>query len=225
MIKSFRNHAQNCCIEYKGNSYTYKELDTRADKIATALDKKKLAEGSYIGVFCEDRYLLISAILGILKARLSFVPLGTTLPQKRLFAMIAQSKMDFIITDKSKTPIIDPEITKVSWLMISEMENQAAFSYQHKREYLLDDAIYVYFTSGTTGTPKGVIGRNRGLSHFIGWEISEFNIDHTFRFSQFTNPGFDVFMRDLFCASVFWGHDLHTGRRSSVYRKGYYRLD
>ena len=53
-------------------------------------------------------------------------------------------------------------------------------------------------TSGSTGVPKGVLGRNEGLSHFVDWEVTEFGVDPSFRFSQFTNPGFDVFMRDIF---------------------------
>ncbi|MFL5745689.1 MAG: non-ribosomal peptide synthetase, partial [Niastella sp.] len=38
----------------------------------------------------------------------------------------------------------------------------------------------------------------KGLSHFIEWEIGTFHIDSSHRFSQFVNPGFDAFMRDIF---------------------------
>src|SRR4029079_9462986 len=33
-----------------------------------------------------------------------------------------------------------------------------------------DDLCYIYFTSGTTGTPKAIAGRLKGIDHFIRWE-------------------------------------------------------
>ncbi len=64
--------------------------------------------------------------------------------------------------------------------------------------YQCDDSIYIYYTSGTTGRPKGVIGRNRGLKHFIDWEIQEFNVKEKSKFAQITSPSFDPYLRDIF---------------------------
>ncbi|NIO83812.1 MAG: AMP-binding protein, partial [Candidatus Aminicenantes bacterium] len=58
--------------------------------------------------------------------------------------------------------------------------------------------IYIYFTSGTTGIPRAIIGKNKSLMHFINWEIQRFQVTGKYKFSQLTNPGFDVFMRDIF---------------------------
>ncbi|MCP5106030.1 MAG: AMP-binding protein, partial [bacterium] len=66
------------------------------------------------------------------------------------------------------------------------------------REYSPEDRIYVYFTSGTTGRPKAIVGKNKSLVHFIQWEIETFDIGEGFRGSQFTTPGFDAFLRDVF---------------------------
>ena len=60
------------------------------------------------------------------------------------------------------------------------------------------DAIrYIYYTSGSTGQPKGIAGRLAGLSHFIQWEIETFNIDDGWRVSQFISPTFDAYFRDV----------------------------
>jgi non-ribosomal peptide synthetase component F len=60
----------------------------------------------------------------------------------------------------------------------------------------------VYFTSGSTGIPKGVVGKNKSLTQFVQWEIEEFNIDRTFKVSQFISPYFDAFLRDVFVPLV-----------------------
>ncbi len=65
-------------------------------------------------------------------------------------------------------------------------------------DYLPEDKINIYFTSGTTGQPKAVLGKNEGMAHFIAWEIKEFNIDETKRVSQLTSQCHDPFLRDIF---------------------------
>jgi fengycin family lipopeptide synthetase D len=64
--------------------------------------------------------------------------------------------------------------------------------------YKPEDKINIYFTSGTTGQPKAVVGKNEGLAHFITWEVREFNIDETKRVSQLTSQCHDPFLRDIF---------------------------
>jgi fengycin family lipopeptide synthetase D len=64
--------------------------------------------------------------------------------------------------------------------------------------YKPEDKINIYFTSGTTGQPKAVIGKNESLVHFITWEVREFNIDETKRVSQLTSQCHDPFLRDIF---------------------------
>jgi amino acid adenylation domain-containing protein len=60
-----------------------------------------------------------------------------------------------------------------------------------------DDPCYVFFTSGTTGAPKGVIGRRRGLAHFVAWEAGMLGLRPGDRVSILTRPSFDVVLRDI----------------------------
>jgi len=57
---------------------------------------------------------------------------------------------------------------------------------------------YVYFTSGSTGRPKGIAGRLKAIDHFIRWEIETLGLQAGVRVSQFTNPSFDAYLRDMF---------------------------
>lgn len=60
-----------------------------------------------------------------------------------------------------------------------------------------DAACYVFFTSGTTGTPKGVLGRRSGLAHFLAWEVGMLGVGPGARVSVLTRLSFDVVLRDL----------------------------
>ncbi|MFL5745688.1 MAG: amino acid adenylation domain-containing protein [Niastella sp.] len=196
--RSFEMHADHYAIEYRGKQYSYKEMGADAGKIATAIARHGIAEGSPIGIYCEDRRWLISSILGIVQSRMVFVPLETKLPASRLASMISQTGIRYIITDQEQTDRkkIDASGT-ITWLSLHEISTTSE-NFVARTDFDPEDHLYIYFTSGSTGEPKGVVGINKGLAHFIDWEIRTFHIDNTFRFGQFTNPGFDVFMRDIF---------------------------
>ncbi|WP_262062100.1 non-ribosomal peptide synthetase [Streptomyces sp. STR69] len=61
-----------------------------------------------------------------------------------------------------------------------------------------DDAAYVFFTSGTTGEPKPVLGMRRSLDHFVDWERTEFAVGAHDRVAQLTSYSFDAVLRDVF---------------------------
>ncbi len=196
--RSFKKHGNQCAVAYQGKAYTFSEIEVNANRVVNVISGYQLTKGSTIGILCENRQWTISAIVGVLRSGMVFVPLDTTLPNGRLASIINQVGCTHIITDKNSEERAGLGDGKTNWLTICEVEKQEGVLAKPNADYDVEDIVYVYFTSGTTGNPKGIAGKNKGLAHFIEWEILTFNIDNTFRCSQFTNPGFDVFLRDIF---------------------------
>ncbi|MCP4221204.1 MAG: amino acid adenylation domain-containing protein, partial [bacterium] len=83
--------------------------------------------------------------------------------------------------------------------------------------YTMEDNIYVYFTSGTTGRPKAIIGKNKSLLQFIQWEIDTFQITPEFRVSQLTAIGFDALLRDVFTTMCAGGTICIPGNKELIW--------
>ncbi len=167
-------------VQYGGLHLTYAELENRSKCVTGYLEQCGAQAGSFIGIFLEDRIDIIAAMTGILNARCVFVILDTQWPQKRIETLIRSTGIKIVLRDNS------------CFRPIPEASESTPPSYDR------EDQIYIYFTSGTTGTPKAMLGRNKSLLHFIDWEIETFSIDTTYRTSQLSAPGFDAFLRDVF---------------------------
>ncbi|HXQ74652.1 MAG TPA: condensation domain-containing protein, partial [Pyrinomonadaceae bacterium] len=61
-----------------------------------------------------------------------------------------------------------------------------------------DAPCSIYFTSGSTGKPKAILGRLKGIDHFMRWEIEAVGARPGIRVSQLASPAFDGFLKDVF---------------------------
>lgn len=201
IYNSMDKNKNNIAIEYGENSLTYLELDNKSNKVANMLIQKGIKPETFIGIMIEDKIDFIISLVGIIKGGCVFVPLDTSYPEERLKLMIDTCDIAFLITDDIKNNIVMNQTkTNNQCIILQDIffnENEE-WNNKPNINYHADDQIYVYFTSGTTGNPKAIVGKNDSLAHFIQWELSTFKINAKVRVSQFTNVGFDVFLRDLF---------------------------
>ena len=77
-----------------------------------------------------------------------------------------------------------------------------------RKEPAPQDSAYLFFTSGTTGEPRGVLGWHGALAHFLEWQRDAFGILPEDRAAHLTGLSFDVVLRDVFLPLVS-GAALH----------------
>lgn len=195
LYHSFAEHSSNVAVEYGARSLTYAELDRQTNGIANYLIAH-IPSGATVGVLMQDRLDSIITMIGILKARCLFMPLESSLPDQRLAAMLAMIQPQAIIVGPTLTTRLSGTDHATTVLTLDAIKAAQPSPEQPAIAYDPEDRVYIYHTSGSTGTPKAIIGRNISLLHFLTWEIKTCAVDATFRCSQFTNIGFDVFLRD-----------------------------
>ena len=73
---------------------------------------------------------------------------------------------------------------------------------QHNPDLDLDPQghNYVFYTSGSTGQGKAIVGTHRSLSHYIHWHMAQWGIDAQFRISQLAPLTFDASLKDILVA-------------------------
>jgi amino acid adenylation domain-containing protein len=205
LLKNLKKFAHSTAVEYGDIQVTYEELENKSRCVFHRIMAQGIKKGTFIGICLENRVEITAALIGILRAGCVFMILETGLPPRRIKRMMELTGTRVLICDPAQKEKLfahsDFSITrqKIQTLVMDEgfYRDPQPAPLHNPVNYHPEDNVYVYFTSGSTGEPRAIIGKNKSLLHFIRWEIHTFGIDRTFRVSQFTNPGFDAFLRDI----------------------------
>jgi amino acid adenylation domain-containing protein len=164
-----------------GRSWTYATLAEHAAGVATGLLDAGLRRGEVVAVTGGRTPELIATMLGVLASGNVLLPMDPALPERRRQLLLAHAGVRRVL-DCDAAPTVPARVR--------DLDSLAA---------RLDpaDPAYVVFTSGTTGVPRGVLGRHRGLSHFLAWQREQFAVGIDDRCAQLTGLSFDVVLRDV----------------------------
>jgi tyrocidine synthetase-3 len=203
--KSFKMNRENIAVEYGDEKIKYKELNERSNKILKKLLGFKFKKQQNIALLLENEVDMISGIIGVLKSRNIFSPFEIDEPKDRMNIMFKEIGVEYIITDSLK--IRNRYKNKFKIIMIADIYKEEKKSIKNFKlpKYELDDNIYTYFTSGSTGEPKAILGQNKSLTHFIDWEIKELRLKRGTRVSQLAPISFDASLRDFFLPLMIGG--------------------
>jgi amino acid adenylation domain-containing protein len=209
--------AEVTAIEHQDRRISYAELERNSNRLCHFLRDAGVKRGDAVAILADDTVIVVTAILGVLKAGAAFVPLDPRLPPARLEAMLAVARPALILADDGTGPLlarIRPEIAgnpAVAALGGPDLLDGQLPGWSIRDGHWTqapdtsaiepmgpDDFSYIYFTSGSTGQPKGIAGRLKGIDHFTRWEIDTFGVGPGSRISQLTTPSFDAFLRDVF---------------------------
>ncbi|KAH7909125.1 putative nonribosomal peptide synthetase [Hygrophoropsis aurantiaca] len=207
-------------VEFENESLTYAELNAKANRIARSLVEKGVRHGDIVAL-CFDRGIdQILAVLSVLKAGGTFVPLGPEDPTFRKELVVKECGALVLLSTShhlhefQKSPGL-----KNSILYIDDPGYQERLTHVSGENLVVEgltpsSLAYVMFTSGSTGKPKGVMIEHRSISNYVQ-NSAVYGFREGVRVLSSLAYTFDPFIVDVF-GVLSHGATLVTGRKELV---------
>jgi amino acid adenylation domain-containing protein len=180
---------------------TYRELNRMANRIACSILARCAETKEPIALLLETSEESIAAILGVLKAGKMYLPLDPSYPYARLIDTLQDCQSPLILSDLINLPL-GRELTSGHRLLLCLEDLDADLSTRcPARSSVSTDAVAaIFYTSGSTGQPKGVIQTHRNILDRVMLDTNNFHICPDDRLSLLTSPTYGASLRTLFGA-------------------------
>jgi amino acid adenylation domain-containing protein len=184
-------------------SFTYRELSNIAQALAQGLLAYGVEPSDVVAVYGTRSFGLIASMLGVFLSGGVLLTLDPKLPSYRHELMLQAAKAKYVLCLDGQCPQDNQLWQSLQIIHVNAQTGKIINPPQDSQTRELprikpDDAAYVFFTSGTTGVPKGVLGCHKGLAHFLNWQRQTFSIGLQDRVAQLTGLSFDVVLREIF---------------------------
>ena len=194
-------------LRIDGKDHSYAELAERASRFARFATATCAADAS-VGIYAARSLDAYAAVMGVLAAGRSYVPLSVEAPAARLRDVLVRSKVQLVISDRP----VDSSLDDLSLRFVDASDLPAAREGDGlftPTEVDVDTLAYVIFTSGTTGQPKGVKIGVGNVQSFLRAAAQRSRISARDRVSQFYELNFDPSVFDLLL-TLSAGASLHV---------------
>jgi non-ribosomal peptide synthetase-like protein len=191
--QSVKKYPENIALIFNDSHLTYRQLDRWSDAIAADLLQKGIGRGCNVVVWWRRGLELHAAILGIVKAGATYVPVDREMPAERVEMVLAEVRADayFSRFELNTNALIITVVPKPP----DNADMPTAPGPQPGNN------AYVLYTSGSTGKPKGIPITHRQICHLARAEQSYFNIRPDDKVYQ----GFSVSF-DMWCEETWVGY-------------------
>ena len=193
-------------VTFAEQQLTYQDLSDRANQLANHLQTQGVAPEVRVGI-CLDRSIdLLIAVLGVLKAGGTYVPLDPNYPAERLSFMLADTQAVLLLTqqpllDKLSDCGIHTICLERDWQTIAQANTTNPVNITTPNHL-----AYIVYTSGSTGKAKGVMIEHLSLVNaFFAWNDA-YQLPSLSCHLQMASFSFDVFAGD-------WVRSLCSGAK------------
>ncbi|MEQ8790735.1 MAG: amino acid adenylation domain-containing protein [Pirellulaceae bacterium] len=176
-------------------SWTYRELNEQANRIAHLLQERGVRRGDLVGLCFERSLEAIAALLGVVKAGAAYVPIDPKLPAERIAYMLGDCGAKMVLTRNGDA--VSSASTESLSLDELRDELQQASTENPKCESAPDDVAYAIYTSGSTGQAKAALIEHRSLAAMRRAWRHDYQLDAGDVHLQMAGFAFDVFTGDL----------------------------
>ena len=184
-------------LKFKNDTYSYRQLNEKANQLACVLIQEGVTAGDKIAISLDRSSELIISLLAIMKAGGVYIPLDPIFPINRINYMLEDSEAAILITSrayagkyksKARELLLDDVWGNLNRLPVTDPKIQVKGK----------DLLYILYTSGSTGQPKGVQIAHHNVINFLYSMQKVPGITAQDRLLAVTTISFDIAGLELF---------------------------
>src|SRR5213594_668206 len=172
-----RAHPVAIAAVHGDRQWTYRQLNGRANQLARALLARGLCREGVIAVVTERNLDWMAAVLAIFKAGGAYLPIEPHFPSDRIARTLSRAGCRLVLPDRGSTATLDhafESLSEIQMLLIGAAYEQAHSGGAYPGVDVAPDQLaYIYFTSGSTGEPKGAMCEHAGMLNHLFAKIDD----------------------------------------------------
>ena len=191
--------------------WSYRELNAHANRLGRALLARGLRREGVVAVMCERNLDWMAAVLAVFKAGGVYLPIEPHFPPERITAMLSRADAQIVITQATPAGGLSAALDGLPALRRVPVDQ--AYHEDHPDNDLdiavsADQLAYIYFTSGSTGEPKGAMCEHAGMLNHLYAKIADTGLAQGQVLAQTAPQCFDISLWQLLAAPIAGGTTL-----------------
>lgn len=195
-------------LVYQQQQISYATLDQQANQLAHLLVAQGVTAGQRVAISLARGPLLAVAFLAVLKAGAVFVPVDPEYPESRIRHILTDSAATLMLSESTVTVALPPACQRLDLDLLDLSAADAAAISPPPCSGDLQQLMYLVYTSGTTGLPKGAQLQHLGVNRLLWQQIPTLGLGPGSRVLQFASFSFDAGLVEFFWA-LCSGATLH----------------
>jgi amino acid adenylation domain-containing protein len=187
-------------VKNSDHALSYEALNRAANRVAQAIVAQRGKGEEPIALLAEQGIPALVTILGVLKAGKFYVPLDPTYPPARLAAVVEDCQASLIVTNNTHLASAMAFTRDARHVLNIDALDSSLSDRNPGLSISPDTLAYLFYTSGSTGQPKGVVQNHRNVLHQIMTYTNGLRLCADDRVTLLHSHGFSASRLDIFGA-------------------------
>ena len=175
--ETFRKFPEKMSIEFNEKSVTFGEIDAITNRIANRLRDMGIKKGDRIAQYVPNSHELVYTTVSSFKLGAIVVPMNIAFKEKEIAYFLQDSEAKAIVTDTERLPVLENilrDLPALKHVIVIDSDDGKYIPFSRlsgndndkelETDIKDDDGAFIFYTSGTTGRPKGALLTQRSVT-------------------------------------------------------------